>query len=140
MAAAYKGLKTTWLHFLLWIERDQAQITQRIGCEPGELIQEPGLWYKELDPKAGEALVGRLCAQLLPSGLPQPATLCGGPGRREDGGLCQVSFCKPLDLRYSNVRADGLRGCFRVLIRPRQRLWPLSYTLNLGPSVPPLTS
>lgn len=73
---------------------------------------DPRTWtrYKELDPKAEEAPVGQLCAQLRPSGLPQPATLCGGPGRREDGGLCQVSFCKPLDLRYSNVRADGLRA------------------------------
>lgn len=51
MAAAYKGLKTTWLHFLLSIKREQAQITQQIGCEPGELIQEPGLGTRNWIPR-----------------------------------------------------------------------------------------
>lgn len=139
MAAAYRGLKTTWLHFLLWIERDQAQITQRIGCESGELIQEPGLSVQGIGSQGWRGTGGPALCQAPGVWAPPASHTLWRP--RQAGGwrtMPSVLLQTP-DLRYSNVRADGLRGCFRVLIRPRQLLWPLSYTLNLGPSVPLLT-
>lgn len=72
--------------------------------------------YKELDPRAGDA--GGLAWRLVPNDPAAPASLA--PRRLEGPRTVLRALCKPASVVNSKERAHGLRGSFRVQMRPRR--------------------